>query len=176
MTKKSDRIGTSLEGLLRDVALDASPRSPKARSPSAKTPRAKTPKAKTPEAKSPEAKSPSAEGRSVARPAEPPRPSAHLKGDDRIAFYDAIAGVRPLGAGGGERRKKKARPRVSRPMATSPSEDAARARLASLVAEGVRFEIETDDPDEVPEWEEKYLRAIERLTARLDEASALLGG
>ena len=40
---------------------------------------------------------------------------------------------------------------------------------------GVRFEIETDDPAEVPEWEDKYLRAIDRLVARLDEASALLG-
>ena len=39
---------------------------------------------------------------------------------------------------------------------------------------GVRFEIETDDPAEVPEWEAKYLRAIERLTSYLDEATAEL--
>ena len=47
---------------------------------------------------------------------------------------------------------------------------------ASWMLPGVRFEIETDDPAGVPEWEEKYLRAIERLTAFLDEATATLGG
>ena len=47
---------------------------------------------------------------------------------------------------------------------------------ASWMLPGVRFEIETDDPDEVPEWEAKYLSAIERLTAYLDEATATLGG
>jgi len=47
---------------------------------------------------------------------------------------------------------------------------------ASWMLPGVRFEIETDDPAEVPEWEEKYLSAIERLTAYLDEATATLGG
>jgi N-acetylated-alpha-linked acidic dipeptidase len=45
---------------------------------------------------------------------------------------------------------------------------------ASWMLPGVRYEIETDDPGEVPEWEDKYVRAIERLTARLDEARATL--
>ncbi len=45
---------------------------------------------------------------------------------------------------------------------------------ASWMLPGVRYEIETDDPSEVPEWEEKYLRAIDRLVSRLNEASALL--
>ena len=39
---------------------------------------------------------------------------------------------------------------------------------------GVRYEIETDDPDEVPQWEERYLRAITRLTDYLDQATAEL--
>ena len=47
---------------------------------------------------------------------------------------------------------------------------------ASWMLPGVRFEIETDDPDGVPEWEEKYLQAIERLTAFLDQATATLEG
>jgi N-acetylated-alpha-linked acidic dipeptidase len=47
---------------------------------------------------------------------------------------------------------------------------------ASWMLPGVRFEIETDDPDQVPEWEAKYLRAIERLTDYLDQATATLGG
>jgi N-acetylated-alpha-linked acidic dipeptidase len=45
---------------------------------------------------------------------------------------------------------------------------------ASWMLPGVRYEIETDDPAGVPEWEEKYIRAIGRLTALLDEASAAL--
>ncbi len=47
---------------------------------------------------------------------------------------------------------------------------------ASWMLPGVRYEIETDDPDGVPEWEEKYIRAIDRLTALLDEASGALEG
>ncbi|MGB0542815.1 MAG: M28 family peptidase [Longimicrobiales bacterium] len=45
---------------------------------------------------------------------------------------------------------------------------------ASWMLPGVRFEIETDDPAEVPEWEEKYLRAIVRLSGYLDQATAEL--
>ena len=45
---------------------------------------------------------------------------------------------------------------------------------ASWMLPGVRFEIETEDPEEVPEWEERYLRAIERLTNYLDQATAEL--
>lgn len=45
---------------------------------------------------------------------------------------------------------------------------------ASWMLPGVRFEIETDDPDEVPMWEEKYIRAIDRLTDRLHEVSDIL--
>ena len=39
---------------------------------------------------------------------------------------------------------------------------------------GVRFEIEAGDLAEVPEWKEKYLRANERLTTYLDQATAEL--
>ena len=45
---------------------------------------------------------------------------------------------------------------------------------ASWMLPGVRYEIETDDPDEVPQWEERYLRAITRLTGYLDQATAEL--
>src|SRR5690606_29525709 len=74
------------------------------------------------------------------------RPSETLRGDDRIAYYDAYAGVRPLGK---TRRKHRRRPDVSAPPVLEPSrsraDEEARARLAALVAGGVRFEIERVD-------------------------------
>jgi len=39
---------------------------------------------------------------------------------------------------------------------------------ASWMLPGIRYEIETDDPAEVPEWERRYVDAIERLTDRMD--------
>jgi hypothetical protein len=39
---------------------------------------------------------------------------------------------------------------------------------------GLRYEIETDDPDEVPEWEARYLAAVERLTGAIREAEGAL--
>ena len=39
---------------------------------------------------------------------------------------------------------------------------------------GIRYEIETDDPDEVPEWEARYIEAIGRLAARMRELTALI--
>ena len=47
---------------------------------------------------------------------------------------------------------------------------------ASWMLPGVRYEIETDDPAEVPEWEAKYIRAIDRLVEVLDRATAELEG
>lgn len=45
---------------------------------------------------------------------------------------------------------------------------------ASWMLPGIRYEIETDDPDEVPEWEGRYLAAIERLTAGMRHVTALI--
>jgi hypothetical protein len=41
---------------------------------------------------------------------------------------------------------------------------------------GLRYEIETDDPADVPEWETRYLEAIRRLTDRMDGVTALIEG
>ena len=41
---------------------------------------------------------------------------------------------------------------------------------------GLRYEIETDDPADVPEWEERYLAAVDRLRTRMDEVTALIEG
>lgn len=45
---------------------------------------------------------------------------------------------------------------------------------ASWMLPGIRYEIETDDPDQVPEWETRYIEAIGRLAARMREVTALI--
>jgi len=47
---------------------------------------------------------------------------------------------------------------------------------ASWMLPGLRFEIETDDPDDVPEWEERYVDAIGRLAQRMNDLTALIEG
>ncbi len=45
---------------------------------------------------------------------------------------------------------------------------------ASWMLPGLRYEIETDDPADVPEWEDRYVDAIERLAERMAEVTELL--
>ncbi|MCH1572217.1 MAG: M20/M25/M40 family metallo-hydrolase [Longimicrobiales bacterium] len=45
---------------------------------------------------------------------------------------------------------------------------------ASWMLPGLRYEIETDDPGDVPQWETRYVDAIDRLTARMDELTVLI--
>ena len=47
---------------------------------------------------------------------------------------------------------------------------------ASWMLPGIRYEIETDDPAEVPEWEARYVEAIGRLAQRMREVTALIEG
>jgi N-acetylated-alpha-linked acidic dipeptidase len=47
---------------------------------------------------------------------------------------------------------------------------------ASWMLPGIRYEIETDDPAEVPEWEDRYVEAIGRLAEGMGEAAALIRG
>ncbi len=87
--------------------------------------------------------SPSAE-----RPAPAPRPSDALSGDDRIAYYDAIAGVRPLGGPSrGRARSPEEKVAPGRVSTTPPtrSDDLVRDRLGALVAGGVRFDVRWED-------------------------------
>jgi len=45
---------------------------------------------------------------------------------------------------------------------------------ASWMLPGLRYEIETDNPAAVPEWEVRYIDAIQRLTARMDALTGLI--
>jgi DNA-nicking Smr family endonuclease len=124
---------TSLRALLKDVVVSATQKD----APIQKTkPQAK---AKTPKTEPSKTEPSKGEPSKSAGPSAPP--SETLRGDDRIAWHDAFAGVRPLGA------KERARARVAvSPSAPIPSarDEEARARLAALVGGGVRFEIMRD--------------------------------
>ena len=93
--------------------------------------------------------------------------SQTLRGDDRIAWHDAFSGVRPLSGA-----KDRARGRVApTPPAPAPSlgDEEARARLAALVAGGVRFDVVRDgDEGRGPRAgsSEAALRALMRNDAR----------
>ena len=45
---------------------------------------------------------------------------------------------------------------------------------ASWMLPGIRYEIETDDPAEVPAWEAKYLRAVDELTERMNAITEMI--
>ncbi len=45
---------------------------------------------------------------------------------------------------------------------------------ASWMLPGIRYEIETDDPGAVPEWEQRYVDAIGRLASRMRAVTALI--
>lgn len=47
---------------------------------------------------------------------------------------------------------------------------------ASWMLPGIRYEIETDDPEQVPEWEDKYIASIDDLTQRIEAVTVLMGG
>lgn len=47
---------------------------------------------------------------------------------------------------------------------------------ASWMLPGLRYEIETDDPAEVPEWEQRYVDAVDRLTQRMRAVTGLIRG
>jgi DNA-nicking Smr family endonuclease len=127
------KVGTSMKGLLASVKLDAGGKSTAKKEPApAKVPM--KPIAKPPAPK------PDASALT--------RPSDSLRGHDRTAYFDAMAGVRGLGA-----RKDAPPPRATSmklpPAPPSPIERegdrAARERLAALVSGGLRFELRRED-------------------------------
>jgi DNA-nicking Smr family endonuclease len=78
------------------------------------------------------------------------RPSDTLRGDDRIAYWDAFKGVRPIGGKAAmhatDQPRLKSAPKPHHP----PGDDeVVRARLAALVAGGVRFDVERKEDGRV---------------------------
>ena len=47
---------------------------------------------------------------------------------------------------------------------------------ASWMLPGIRYEIETDDPADIPEWEGKYIAAIDDLTRRISAVTEMMSG
>jgi DNA-nicking Smr family endonuclease len=140
--KPPPAVGTSMRELLQGVAI-AKP----------------DPRAAKDAKKKPPAPSPVAPARRPAAPSGAPaaakggRPSETLRGDDRIAYLDALAGVRPIEGRPAVRIGAVAGPAAPPTPDEKNRDAAARARLASLVAGGVRFDVRRE-----PEWIEGLRR------------------
>ncbi|MEZ4340555.1 MAG: Smr/MutS family protein [Sandaracinaceae bacterium] len=121
--EKKREVGTSLRGLLKDARIEAPPED----APAPKAPPKKKP------------------ARKVAPPPDDGRPSEVLVGDDRVAFQDAMMGVRPLRAKTAAKRSP-ARSAVAEAARArgSGADEEARARLGALVASQIRFRIERE--------------------------------
>jgi len=87
-------------------------------------------------------------------PVDPPLervgPPERLRREDERALRDALSGVKPLGGRPARRVTRTDRPTLpivspARLEGLPDPDDAARARLATLVAGGIRFQIERDD-------------------------------
>lgn len=96
----------------------------------------------------------------VAEPAKPPAtpirpPSETLRGDDRIAYFDAIAGVRPIGAVKGKLRHEPSLSAVKKNPINEAlvanerqtNEASARKKLGELLGGGYEFDIAVDEDD-----------------------------
>jgi DNA-nicking Smr family endonuclease len=148
-------VGTSLKALLKGVDLSKGDAKPSGASAKASAPVAKPSGASakhkasvTSSARGTGSGSGSGSATSTAPAAEKlARPSDTLRGDDRIAFYDAIAGVRSLDHG------RPARPQRAVPIKTQPavrvpreSLDApARKKLGELVGGAHRFDVAIEE-------------------------------
>ena len=124
------KVGTSMKSLLGSVKIDpnAKKTAPKPIAPTKKSLSPRKP-APTPITTAPIA-----------------RPSDSLRGHDRTAFYDAMAGVRGLHASATPQRATGLKLPPAPPAAETREEDrVARARLAALVSGGLHYEIRRDD-------------------------------
>jgi len=155
-------VGTSLKALLKGVSLDGGKTAKAGDKPSQSTgkpsqgtskPSQGSGKASASLQKAPPPVKPAPGPPAGTAPASPvpavaPRPSETLRGNDRIAFYDAIAGVRSLD------HDRPGRPRRAVPVRTAdpappPSREAidapARQKLGELVAGAHRFDVAVEE-------------------------------
>lgn len=140
-------VGTSLKGLLKGLDLSKKPAAEKASEATAKPSRgpAEAPRhAGKPSASTAKRSDPAPTAPDPQPEAALARPSDRLRGDDRIAFYDAIAGVRALGQARPQRAvpvKTAPAPRVSRESLDGP----ARRKLGELVGGAHRFDVAVEE-------------------------------
>jgi DNA-nicking Smr family endonuclease len=73
------------------------------------------------------------------------RPSQALRGEDRIAYLDALAGVRPLRGRAAVRIGAVAHPPAPPADGEREGDAIARARLGALIAGGVRFDVHREE-------------------------------
>lgn len=134
------KVGTSMKGLLASVKLQ--PAGAKKAAPVPATPATKLPPKEAPKQAPKQAPKP------VETTTPASRPSDTLRGHERTAYFDAMAGVRGLNAGRG------APPPRATAMKLPPAPPArieregdrdARAKLASLVSGGIHFEVRRED-------------------------------
>jgi DNA-nicking Smr family endonuclease len=130
------KVGTSMKGLLSSVKLDGKKDAKKAEPKKAEPPRP---------APTPKKAAPAPVAAAAATTPNVRRPSDGLRGHDRTAFYDAMAGVRPIGAQQAPRKTDLALPPAPKPPSEREGDRAARAKLAALVAGGLHFEVRRDD-------------------------------
>ena len=143
--KPAPAMGTSLGKLLSGVKLDKKPDAAAKKNAAAWEAAKKassSPKQKT-QAKPAAPPTPAAEPEKPAPPLV--RPSDTLRGEDRTAYFDSLAGVRPI-AGRRPERSGRALPPAPPPPADRPDPDApARARLAALVSSQYEFDIAREE-------------------------------
>ena len=177
LAKRAPTVGTKLKGLI-EVALKAdaekkaaekaqpkpaakpSPKSASSKPQTfAQSQKASAPKASAPKASAPKAPVPA----KTAAPAEPAKapvapnrpPSNTLRGDDRIAYFDAIAGVRPLGAVKGKLRHEPSleslqKNPVNQALVANErqtNDASARKKLGELLGGGYEFDMAVDEDD-----------------------------
>jgi len=124
------KVATSMKGLLAGVKVESSAKKTVAATPIAKRATKPTP------------------APAPARTSAPTRPSEGLRGHERTAYFDAMAGVRAIGASPGARPPRATAlelpPAPSAPE-TREADRVARERLAALVSGGVHFEIRREE-------------------------------
>lgn len=189
--KPIPQVGTKLKGLIEGVLKEEAKKKEleKAQPKAAAKPAPKASKTQT-LAQSQRAPAPKASA-PIAEPAKPPTPirppSETLRGDDRIAYFDAIAGVRPIGAVKGKLRHEPSLEAVKKNPINETlvanerqaNEASARKKLGELLGGGYEFDIAVDEEDFLEALRRdapiEALGALRRANPRVDATLDLHG-
>ena len=193
--KPIPQVGTKLKGLIEGVLKEEAKKKEleKAQPKAAAKPAPKASQAKPQTfAQSQKVQAPKASAPvPVAEPAKPPTPirppSETLRGNDRIAYFDAIAGVRPISAVKGKLRHEPSLDAVKKnPLNEAvvanerqTHEASARKKLGELLGGGYEFDIAVDEDDFLEALRRdapiEALGALRRANPRVDATLDLHG-